>query len=46
MTSGHALQVDDELELGRLLDRQVGRLLALEDPSGVDADLAIGAGQT
>ena len=25
------LEVDDQLELGRLHDRQVGRLLALED---------------
>ena len=35
------LEVDDQLELGRLLHRQVGRLLALEDTAGVDADLAI-----
>ena len=26
------LQVDHQLELGRLLDRQIDRLLALEDP--------------
>ena len=26
---------------GRLLDRQVGRLLALENPAGVDADLTV-----
>ena len=32
------LQVDDELELGRLQHRQVGRLLALEDAAGIDAD--------
>ena len=35
------LEVDDQLELGGLLDRQVGRLLALEDPAGIDADLTI-----
>ena len=35
------LEVDDQLELGRLHDRQVGRLLALEDAAGIDADLAI-----
>ena len=33
------LQVDDELELGRLHDRQVGGLGALEDAAGIDADL-------
>ena len=33
------LQVDDELELGRLHDRQVGGLGALEDVAGIDADL-------
>src|ERR1700692_1056394 len=33
------LEVEHELELGGLHDRQVGRLLALENPSGVDADL-------
>ena len=35
------LWVDDQLELRRLHDRQVGRLGALEDAAGVDADLAI-----
>ena len=35
------LQVDDQLELGRLLHRQISGLLALEDPSGINADLAI-----
>src|SRR5205823_7276669 len=39
------LQVDDQLELGRLLYRQVGRLLALEDLPGVSADLAEGGGE-
>jgi hypothetical protein len=39
------LEIDDELECGRLLDREVGGLLALEDLAGVDADLAIGAGE-
>src|SRR5712692_10460121 len=31
------LEVDDELELGRLLDRQVARFCAFENPTGVDA---------
>ena len=35
------LQVDDELELGRLHDRQIGRLGALEDVAGIDAHLTI-----
>src|SRR5712672_1958701 len=34
-------QIDHELELGRLLDRQIGRLGALENFSGVLASLAI-----
>ena len=38
------LEVDHELELGRLHDRQVGWLLALENTPGVEADLAIGVG--
>ena len=38
------LEVDHELELGRLHDRQVGRLLALENPAGIDAGLTIGVG--
>ena len=33
------LEVDDELELGRLLHRQVGGLLALENAVGVDTRL-------
>ena len=36
------LGVDDQLELGRLHDRQVGGLGALEDPPDIDADLAVG----
>src|ERR1700730_7195643 len=32
------LEVDDQLDLGGLLDRQVGGLLALENPASVDAD--------
>src|SRR5215472_13373860 len=35
------MQVDDELEFGRLHHRQVGRLLALKDAPGIDPDLAI-----
>ena len=31
--------VDDQLELGRLHDRQVRRLGTLEDAAGIDADL-------
>jgi hypothetical protein len=31
------LEIDDELECRRLLDRQVGRLGAVQDLSGVDA---------
>src|SRR5215469_17575786 len=34
-------QVDDQLELGWLDDRHVGRLLALENAAGIDANLAI-----
>ena len=33
------LVIDDKLELGRLQDRQVRRLLAFEDAAGIDADL-------
>ena len=32
------LEVDDQLDFRGLLDRQVGRLLALENPAGVDAE--------
>src|SRR5260370_10838853 len=35
------LEVDHQFEFGRLLDRQIGRLGAVEDLSGVNADLAI-----
>ena len=35
------LEIDDQFELGRLLDRQVGRLGALENAAGVDAGLPI-----
>ena len=35
------LSIDDQLELGRLHDRQVGWLRALENAAGIDADLAI-----
>src|SRR5215475_14368269 len=34
-------QIDDELELGRLYDRQVLRLRALKDATHIDADLTI-----
>src|SRR5262249_38161058 len=32
------LGIDDQFELGGLLDRQVGRFLAFENPAGVDTD--------
>jgi hypothetical protein len=35
------LEVEHELKFGGLHDRQVGGLLALENPSGIDASLAI-----
>src|SRR5215469_7214092 len=38
------LQVDHELEGGRLHDRQVGRLGALENLASVETDLTIGSG--
>jgi len=34
------LEVDHQLEGGRLLHRQIGRLLTLEDPSDINADLS------
>ena len=34
-------QVNDEIELGSLLDREVARFFALEDAAGIDAGLAI-----
>src|SRR6516165_4031656 len=36
-------QVDDQLEFGRPLDRQIGRLVALENPPGMDARSAKGS---
>ena len=35
------LEVDDQLDLRGLLDRQVGRLLALENAAGIDAGLTV-----
>ena len=35
------LEVDDQFELGRLLDRQVGGLRALENAADIDAGLTI-----
>src|SRR5262249_23930491 len=35
------LEIDDQLECRRLLDRQIGRLGALEDLSDINADLEI-----
>src|SRR5207302_3934085 len=40
------LEVDDELEPGRLYNRQVGRLLTLEDAASVDASLVVCIGHT
>ena len=37
------LEIDDELKLGWLDDRQVGRLFALEDTAGTDTSLTMGA---
>src|SRR6516164_5361667 len=39
------VEVDHELELGRLHDRQIGGLLALENPASVDTGLAICVGK-
>src|ERR1700737_3185148 len=39
------LEVDHELDFRGLLDRQLGGLLALENPAGIDADLAKGIGR-
>src|SRR5262249_29519776 len=39
------LEVDHQLELGRLQNGQVGRLLALEDSPGIDTGLTIGIGE-
>src|SRR6516162_6150496 len=38
------LEIDHELELGRLHHRQISRLLALEYSPGIDADLAVSIG--
>ena len=35
------LQVDDHLDFSGLLDRQIGRLLALENAAGIDAGQAV-----
>jgi uncharacterized protein YprB with RNaseH-like and TPR domain len=35
------LEIDDQFELGRLQDRQIGRLGAVEDFAGIDASLTI-----
>src|SRR5260370_12827161 len=39
------LEIDDQLELGRLHDGQIGRLGALENPTDVDAGLTISVGE-
>jgi hypothetical protein len=35
------LEIDDEIELGWLYDRQVGRLFAFENPTDIDASLSV-----
>src|ERR1700730_3620942 len=35
------LKIDDKLDLGGLLDRQVSRLFALKNPAGIDADQTV-----
>jgi hypothetical protein len=35
------LEVDHKVEFGRLYDRQISWLVALEDAAGVEADLSI-----
>src|SRR5262249_27637309 len=40
-----SLEIDHQLEFDRLKDRQVGRMLALEHPAGVDPGLPIGIEQ-
>jgi len=37
------LEIDDQLDPGALVDRQIGGFLTLEDPSGVNADLVKGS---
>ena len=39
------LEIDDQLEFGRLLRRQVGGLLAAYNPTGIDALQAIYGGK-
>ena len=39
------LEIDHQLECGRPLDRQIGGLGPLKDPSGIDAGLAVCAGE-
>src|SRR5207248_3372852 len=39
-----SLEIDDHLDLAGLLDRQLARLLALEDAPGIGARQAIGVG--
>src|SRR5690349_3929004 len=39
------LEIDDQLELGRLLDWQIGRSGAFENPPDVSTDIVIGVGQ-
>jgi hypothetical protein len=40
------LEIDDQLEFGRLYDRKIGRFLAPENSTGIDADLMICVGKS
>src|SRR6516162_1399803 len=40
------LEVDVQFDFRCLLDRQIGRLLTLEDTAGIDTNRAIGVGDT
>ena len=36
-------EIDHQLEVGRLHDRELGRLFALQDAAGIDTSLTMGA---
>ena len=40
------LEVDDQLDLRRLLDRQIGWLFAFKNATGINPDLSVGVGDT
>src|SRR5215471_8556284 len=39
-----SLEIDEQFDFRRLLHRQIGRLLALENPAGIDTGLAVHIG--